>query len=26
MEFGGTCDPRDAGLDPGRLAVAVALI
>ncbi|MGW5187943.1 serine hydrolase domain-containing protein [Kribbella sp. NPDC004138] len=26
MEFGGTCDPRDAGLDPGRLAEAVALI
>jgi CubicO group peptidase (beta-lactamase class C family) len=26
MEFGGTCDPRDAGLDPARLAEAVELI
>jgi CubicO group peptidase (beta-lactamase class C family) len=26
MEFGGTCDPRDAGLDPDRLAEAVGLI
>ncbi|NIK62385.1 serine hydrolase domain-containing protein [Kribbella shirazensis] len=26
MEFGGTCDPRDAGLDPDRLGEAVELI
>ncbi|TDW15412.1 serine hydrolase domain-containing protein [Kribbella kalugense] len=26
MEFGGTCDPQDAGLDPARLAEAVELI
>jgi CubicO group peptidase (beta-lactamase class C family) len=26
MEFGGTCDPRDAGFDPDRLREAVELI
>jgi CubicO group peptidase (beta-lactamase class C family) len=26
MEFGGTCDPRDAGLDPDRLTQAIELI
>ncbi|MEU8225859.1 serine hydrolase domain-containing protein [Kribbella sp. NPDC048915] len=26
MEFGGTCDPRDAGFDPDRLTAAVGLI
>ncbi|GAA1609955.1 MULTISPECIES: serine hydrolase domain-containing protein [Kribbella] len=26
MEFGGTCDPQDAGFDPDRLAEAVGLI
>ncbi|HZX03012.1 serine hydrolase domain-containing protein [Kribbella sp.] len=26
MEFGGTCDPRDAGFDPERLAEAVGLV
>ncbi|HWD81695.1 MAG TPA: serine hydrolase domain-containing protein [Kribbella sp.] len=26
MEFGGTCDPQDAGFDPDRLAEAIGLI
>ncbi|MGW6278293.1 serine hydrolase domain-containing protein [Kribbella sp. NPDC055071] len=26
MEFGGTCDPEDVGLDSGRLAAAVELV
>jgi CubicO group peptidase (beta-lactamase class C family) len=26
MEFGGTCDPRDAGFDPDRLAETIGLV